>query len=300
MSTKAKVIFVNSFKGGAGKTTLALTHCIDSLFHRKEEQYENIIYMDLDILGTATCFLFQEGLLPESKCFEKTEVPVEVPLTLEEETGSIYVAYLNPKLKIRSVYGTGHYENHQGIAAVEILDKVVKFIWEQVEEVPATLFVLDCAPGFSDMEQVILKECYGWEVLGKLEIEEDYVTTLDSAHVKKCIQCLNDTITALPQLMSRRNIQVVLNDIQNYSGYLDTSWSEKVEQGWKDLVGRMRKELRNENLVIRRWKYSEDIAQLSVYGSESVVENHTKWYVFTEDNYQILYQKEKETEKENQ
>ena len=45
MSTKAKAIFVNSFKGGAGKTTLALTHCIDQLFH-KNRSYENVIYID--------------------------------------------------------------------------------------------------------------------------------------------------------------------------------------------------------------------------------------------------------------
>jgi len=37
MSTKelekiGKIIFVNSFKGGAGKTTLALTLCINALF----------------------------------------------------------------------------------------------------------------------------------------------------------------------------------------------------------------------------------------------------------------------------
>ena len=43
-----EIIIVNSFKGGAGKTTLALTHCINDLFH--EQKYENVIYIDLDIL----------------------------------------------------------------------------------------------------------------------------------------------------------------------------------------------------------------------------------------------------------
>lgn len=44
MDKKSKVIFVNSFKGGAGKTTLALMYCINHVFYQKG-QYENVIYI---------------------------------------------------------------------------------------------------------------------------------------------------------------------------------------------------------------------------------------------------------------
>lgn len=83
--------------------------------------------------------------------------------------------------------------------------KVIDFINRSLKEEPKTLLVLDCAPGFSHFEQQILEECYKLAAKGKVNVQEDYVTTLDSAHVEKCIQCLKDSQTSF-----RRSILVRL------------------------------------------------------------------------------------------
>lgn len=302
MEKKAKVIFVNSFKGGAGKTTLALAHCISNLFHKDGQQYENIIYMDLDVLGTGTCYLFQKGTLPEEKSFEKTEREQKVSLKLHGKRGDIHVAYLNPALKTRSVYGDMHYTNHQGIVMADLKDKVLRYLKARIKEEPSTLIVMDCAPGFTGVEQAILQECYKMSMDGKVQVEELYVTTLDSSHVQKCIQCLKDSVVGMVTEWKYRNVQIVLNDVQNYSGYIEDEEADKVEQKWNDIVNDMLQALefeasikngisRNEISIIR-WKYSQEMAMQTTYGNESVVENHPDCYVFTDENYKMIHSKE--------
>lgn len=294
MNTKAKVIFVNSFKGGAGKTTLALTHCIDNLFHTKEEQYENTIYIDLDVLGTGICYLFREGLLTEDNCFEKTGEAVEVQLEQQGKKESLYVAHLNPALKVRSVYGDKHFINHQGIASEELKHKVSNYIATLVKETPNTLIVIDCAPGFTDVEQAILMKCYQMMMNGVLVVEEDYITTLNSSHMQKCIQCLDDSIKAFSCPLGYRNINIVINDVQNYSGYIDAQSPGKVETRWENIVDKLMKKLGNKGIIVWRWKYSEDIAQQNVFTEESAIENQTDLYIFTDDNFKKMYPKEVE------
>ena len=297
MNNKSKVIFVNSFKGGAGKTTLALMHCIDHVFHQKG-QYENVIYMDLDVLGTGTCYLFGEGRLTEERCFEKTGKPQEVEIRQGEDAGSIHVAYLNPELKNRSVFGTDYFINHQSMAAELLKDKILRFMEEQIKKVPGTLLVLDCAPGFSSMEQALLQECYCMMMQGKIEVEEDYVTTLDSSHMQKCIQCLNGIADGIPIDRKYRNVNIVINDLQNYSGYVDETAPGSLEEKWNDIISKIRRNLHDGPLAVIRWKYSQEFAQQSIYGSESAVENHPEWYIFTDENYQLLYStKDREMEK---
>lgn len=291
MAKKSKVIFVNSFKGGAGKTTLALMHCIDHIFHQKG-QYENVIYMDLDVLGTGTCYLFGEDCLTENHCFEKTRKPVEIELKLEDETGSIYIAYLDPKLKNKYLFGTENFINHQHLAEEFLKNKILQFMKEQIQKVPGTLLVVDCAPGFSSMEQAIMQECYGLVMQRKIEVEEDYVTTLDSSHMQKCIQCLNEIAAGIPIDRKFRNVNIVINDLQNYSGYVDVTEPGTLEEKWKDIVSKICKNIHDGPLTIRRWKYSQEFAQQSIYGSESAVENHPGWYIFTDENYKIVFQTE--------
>jgi len=287
-----QIIFVNSFKGGAGKTTLSLTHCISGIFHGagyEDCHFENVIYMDLDILGTGTCYLFNEEQLTEDKSFERTGAPVRVPLKIDRMEGVLYVAYLNPKLKMRASFGEKRFINHQTIAIDILQKKVTDFIRQQFEQVPETLLVVDCAPGFSELEQRILEFCYELAVKKDILVEENYVTTLDTAHIRKCVESMNDIDVSFVYRTKFRSVHVVINDIQNFVRYVKEveeapDYEEKMEEIAKEIQAR----LANPRTQLHIWRYSPDLALRSVFTREQKVENHPRDYLFTGENYRKI------------
>lgn len=280
MGKQKKIILVNSFKGGTGKTTLSFTHCIDDLFHAK--QYDNVIYMDLDILGTATSYLFEEGKLPNEESFDKTGKLKEIKLKLGGDTAILYVAYLSMEMKNSARYGEAHFINHQKLAEEIFIKKVVDFIEKVMNDDVKNLLVLDCAPGFGEVEQKILQKCYQKALGTDIEIEEEYLVTLDSAHVKKCIQCLKDSNITVET--TNRSICMVVNDVQNYYGYLKAKGKNE-----KDILNGIMRQIYNEtskmDMAFRLLKYSENIAVNSVYTMRTSLENQVDDYIFTKANY---------------
>lgn len=281
-----EIVFVNSFKGGAGKTTLALTHCIDDLFH--EHRFENVIYIDLDILGTATSYLFDKDKLLSEKCFNNTQKAVEVTLTYEGESRVLYVAYLSPELKARSVYGGQNFVNHQDIAQQRLRDDILAYVRGIVEKRKGNLIVFDCAPGFSKMEQELLKECYDMKFERKIEVREEYVTTLDFGHIEKCIQCVRNSWEVFRTPPKFRNIRMTLNDMQNFHRYVSEYLGDNAEQKIKEIAEEVWGRLQEEdmpNLEIYFWQYSQNIAMRSIFKHRQVVENQVDSYIMTADSY---------------
>lgn len=287
MVGQSEIVFVNSFKGGAGKTTLALTHCINDLFH--ERKFDNVIYIDLDILGTATSYLFDKDKLPVEKCFNQTKRAMKVPLTYEGERKSFYAVYLSPELKTRSVYGGVNYINHQDFAQQHLRDDIIAFVQDEVEKQIGSLIVFDCAPGFSKMEQELLKKCYDMKSDRKAEVREEYLTTLDSGHVEKCIQCLSDSWKSFQVPPDFRNIRLTLNDIQNYYRYANEDPKSDAEQHFQEMAEmintRIQKDGRMQEMEIYFWRYSQDIAMHSIFMHQRYVENQVDSYILTEDSY---------------
>lgn len=286
--SEGKIIFVNSFKGGAGKTTLSLSHCIDALFH--EKAYLNVIYMDLDILGTATCYLFQDGSLPKEKCFDRTGKPMRIELELDGEQNELLVAYLDPDFKNRGMYGEECYINHQLLALEHQKQDILNFIRECFDQEAQTLLVLDCAPGFSELEQALLAECYRMaeQKKGKLKILEEYVMTLDFSHVKKGIQCLKNSQTGFDRQMKNRSIRITLNDIQNFTQWMQQDESFDVQKVWEKIAKEVQKELGGNSAEIFRWQYSARIAQGNTFTMKENIENQLADYLFTEDSYKEI------------
>lgn len=281
-----KIIFVNSYKGGAGKTTLSLMHCINNLF--REKIYENVIYLDLDILGTATSYLFDEEKLPREKCFNDTEEAVEIELTLEEETKSLYVAYLDSGFKNKDFSGEEYFLHHKALDEALLKQKVFHFISKNLKQTPSTLLVVDCAPGFSDLEQELLWECYQNAVKWDVEIEEDYVMTLDAAHIRKSLSCLKSSAETFEVRPEGRKIHLVLNDIQNYSKWAKEEGEQDVLQVWHDIAGKIRSELGEIKTSIYCWRYSHNIAIKNTYTREEKVENQVDDYLMTQESYRLL------------
>ncbi len=281
MGKQKKIIFVNSFKGGTGKTTLSMTHCIDDLFH--EHTYENVIYLDLDILGTATSYLFELDKLPEEESFDKTGKVREIELKSTVTSGTLYVGYLGMKMKKNSNYGEPHFLHHQKVQEEIFIKRVTDFIDEQVKAAVSSLIVVDCAPGFGEIEQKVLASCYKKK---GVEIEEEYLVTLDSAHVKKCIQGFIEYNSVANT--TKRHICMVVNDVQNYWEYLVNKKCDPIKE-----IDKIMQQMSNEisgkspklNMAFRFWKYSQDIAVKSIYTRSTYLENHVDDYQFTKANY---------------
>ena len=282
MAGQKKIIFVNSFKGGSGKTTLSLTHCIDSLFHTKK--YDNVIYLDLDILGTATSYLFEEGKLPNEGSFDKTGELKGVELKSGDDVNKLHVGYLSPEMKNSSKYGEPCFIHHQKLAEELFIKRVIDFIEKQIKEAPSCLIVLDCAPGFGEIEQKVLNNCYQKTSKGDVQIEEDYLVTLDAAQVKKCIQCLNYYSKDVDFDGEKRQIQMVINDVQNFCGHLKEEGEDEM-QVMEGIMEKVNSETANLKMSFRLWKYSQKIAVNSVYTMRTNVENQVDDYMFTPENY---------------
>lgn len=291
-----KIIFVNSYKGGAGKTTLSMMHCIDALFHTKK--YKNVIYMDLDILGTGTRYLFDEKKLPEDKCFDNTGTSVPITLKKGTETALLHIAYLSPSFNGHFSLGGLRFINHQEMLEKTLEEKVIKFLQASLKAEAGTLFILDCAPGFSRFEQHILKKCYDLASKEKLEIQEDYVTTLDSSHIKKCIQCLIDSKDGFEMDIEHRKIRFIINDMQNYTASLSdpdktTAGNDPAEAYWKNVKKSIKKEFADKELSNEeikkieffRWKYSSHISNRTTFLKEQKLENDVDDYIFQSGNF---------------
>lgn len=286
--SKGKIIFVNSFKGGAGKTTLSLMHCISGLFGGEGYQqtvYQNVIYLDLDVMGTGTGYLFDEKRVDREHSFAVTGKPVGISLTWEKQDKKLHVAYLDPSFKNQAVFGDSYFVNHQSLMLEEIKQKVLRFISRQFKEQPATMLVIDCAPGYSELEQRIMEACYQLAMDKDIALKEYYVSTLDTAHIRKCIQCVKDIKNSIGMRASCRQVSIVLNDVQNYMGYAVNEEDKDSEEALQQILNKMKKELGGCPADIYFWKYSEEIALRSTYSREQKVENQVGDYLFTRDNY---------------
>lgn len=289
---KGRILFVNSFKGGAGKTTFSLMHCISGLFQGEgyqDSHFRNVIYVDLDILGTGTCYLFDEERLTEDKSFDRTGDSVKVPLGIGRQTEILHMAYLDPKGKIKAAFGEKHFVSHQTIA-VDILEKqVTDYIRKAFEIVPETLLVVDCAPGFSELEQKVLGFCYDLAGKNDILVEENYVTTLDTAHVRKCIESMNDIDVSFHYRRESRCVHVVINDIQNYVRYVkEVEEAPDAEERIEGIAREIQNRLHNDRVRVHLWRYSQEMALRNVFSRGQKVENHTEDYLFTGENYREI------------
>lgn len=84
---------------------------------------------------------------------------------------------------------------------------------------------------------------------------------------------MNDSIKGFNTPAAFRDMTVIINDFQNYTGYIEDIEPGKSKERWSYITERLVQEIDKENITIKRWKYSQDIAQQSVYGSEGAVEN---------------------------
>lgn len=112
---KNKIVMFNSFKGGAGKTTTALCRCISEY---KEKVYQNVYYVDLDILGTGVEYVLslrkQDVYYNDLDDVKMGKLHEKVQKIMENGQSCFYAAVLNPVSRMKEAYsGQDRLRSHQ-------------------------------------------------------------------------------------------------------------------------------------------------------------------------------------------
>ncbi len=191
-----KIVMINSFKGGAGKTTAALCRCMSEY---KGDTYQNIYYVDLDILGTGVEYVLS---LEKQKVYYN-DLDDRKNSTLQEKVQKInlegknhfFAAILNPVSRRKESYsGQDRLRSCPDVERGIFQSKVKKLLNQILNRKGKNLIVLDCAPGISYTEECILADIYAMRDNDKksVEVEEIYVTTPDASHIRKTAESLNE------------------------------------------------------------------------------------------------------------
>ena len=295
-----KVIMVNSFKGGTGKTSVALSHCVHnremSLLGKEGYDYSRIFFIDIDRLGTSMSYaLFPEG--EEIIYFDKysaenyENVCNPVKLSEEKQDCMFYAVLLNPAANLKQDYLVhGRLRQHMESGGAIFEDRLIEFMKKCIADGENNLFVVDCSPGLAEMERRLLSSFYKLRKEKKVSVEEIYVTTFDSSQIKKTIDCLNADEDVLHK--EERDISIVLNDLHNCRGiaredagfifdWKKTAWyildnlkdkGEEVEE----------REIKN-CLKIRYKQYEERQLRANIIGNESYLINDTSLYALQQE-----------------
>ena len=307
------IIMINSYKGGSGKTSIALSYCVTRAYRNKKNAIqgknaadEKVFFIDMDLLGTGSEYMLL-GKKEEKVRWLNSEDRSQAgsPLRLEE-----YVNVLKMKqdpVGEFELYGIlsnpvtdAYFQEEDGFRKNRSVEEAfyrnrIKDILEAImEDGSDNYIVMDCSPGVSGMEKEIMNIIYGESCENEkvqIEVREVYITTYDNGHLKKTLQNLR-TIQPL-RVSAERNIEVVLNDIHNIPKLKKLSDSQEgIEGGFhlrleeKIVVEEMQRELKNiKNLKVYTMAYNKYLAASSLYQNTESVVSHPDKFIFNEKNF---------------
>lgn len=216
-----KIVMVNSFKGGAGKTSTALSLCMTAAHNELKNSQKEIYYIDLDILGTSAKYaIFNKSKHKQLKYMSLTEGKIsdnDVEFDYIAKKKSHFKACLiDPQNRLTSNHAANLSQRSNASCLNGIFtEKILSYIEGILRREKDSLIVLDCSPGLSEFERLILEKLYHKQIVDKIcSLYEVYVTTLDIAHIKKTIESMETLCNSNPNL-EERNIKIITNDLVN-------------------------------------------------------------------------------------
>ena len=311
---KNTIVVVNSFKGGAGKTSIALSYCVTRTFQNKKKEKQNkkkvdekVFFVDIDLLGTGSRYILLGEGAGEVKWLnseDKTGIGsrlvldqyVNVLKMSQEPVGEfeLYGILSNPVIDSYFQEGSS-YRKNRSVEEARYRNKVKSVLQEIMRDGSDNYIVLDCSPGVSRMEKELLNIVYqeardNQEV--EIEVQELYITTYDNGHFNKTIQNLKNEAQTL-RISGKRNINVILNDIHNIAALRTLSDSQEWSEGGfnfqlkeKEAVEKIQEELENiDNLKVSTVEYNYSMAASSLYNNAEILVSHPDKYILNEKNF---------------
>lgn len=291
-STNNKIIMVNSFKGGTGKTSVALANCVHNCTQNRD--YKNIFFIDIDRLGTSMSYaLFPDETKPNYFDNYEENYYYKVCNKILENTEKdtvLYAVLLNPVTNRRQDHDIhGRFWQHSDIHGSIFLKDMLSFLKKCMSHVTSNLFVIDCSPGLTDIERYLLNEFYSMRQEGRVsEIEELYVTTFDGSQIRKTVECLNDANDILKR--GDRNVSIVLNDLHNWEAISKDYDDHNFD--WKENAKNILKELKDNNCMkVRYKKFEPEQVNASMIGYQKKLIDNADAFVLPQEYREEFYPK---------
>lgn len=307
------IVMINSYKGGSGKTSMALSYCVTRAYRNKlKEKQENtkvgekVFFIDIDLLGTGSEYILlgndgnkarwlnseeesPAGSLPELDEYINILKMVQPPAGEFE----IYGILSNPVTDAYFHEGSGFRKN-RSVEEAAYKRQIERILEKIMDDGHDNYIVMDCSPGVSGMEKEIMNIIYRKSHENKdkgIEVREVYITTYDNGHFKKTVQNLKKMKPL--NVPVERNIEVVLNDIHNIpelKRFSDTQ--EGIEGGFhlrlkeKDAVEEIQRELRHiGKLKVCTVEYNRYLAASSLHQNTETVGSYPDKYIFNDKNF---------------
>ncbi|MCI9199894.1 MAG: hypothetical protein HFI03_05585 [Lachnospiraceae bacterium] len=279
-----KIVMINSFKGGAGKTTAALCRCMSEY---KGDTYQNIYYVDLDILGTGVEYVLS---LEKQKVYYN-DLDDRKNSTLQEKVQKInlegknhfFAAILNPVSRRKESYsGQDRLRSCPDVERGIFQSKVKKLLNQILNRKGKNLIVLDCAPGISYTEECILADIYAMRDNDKksVEVEEIYVTTPDASHIRKTAESLNEYAAYLKK--KNRTVTILINDLFDCEGMSQREREEGEEAYFlfkkQNVIREIESIFHIPSLKIFYLPYNENLLKKSIIKNEAKLINRPDDY----------------------
>ena len=279
-----KIVMINSFKGGAGKTTAALCRCVSEY---KGDTYQNIYYIDLDILGTGVEYVFslekQEVYYNDLDDGKNSRLQEKVPKIDLEGKNHFFAAILNPVSRRKESYsGQDRLRSCPDVERGIFQSKVKKLLDKILNGKGKNLIVLDCAPGISYTEECILADVYAMRDNDKksVEVEEIYVTTPDASHIRKTAESLNEYAAYLKK--GNRTVTILINDLFDCEGMYQREREEDEEIHFvykkQDIIREIESIFHIPSLKIFYLPYRENLLKRSIIKNVAKLKNRLDDY----------------------
>lgn len=311
--TKNTILVINSYKGGSGKTSMALSYCVTRAYNNKinekqekKEINEKVFFIDIDLLGTGSEYLLLEEGKKKAKWLNSEDGSSAGGQLKLDEYVNVLTMKLDPVDEFE-IYGIlsnpvtdayfqagNSFRNNRSVEEAAYRIRIKDIIKEILRDGCDNYIVMDCSPGVSGMEREIMNMIYEESRKSEdavIEVQEVYITTYDNGHFKKTVQNLKEIHPLRDS--KERSIVVVLNDIHNIYKLKKLSDSQKEIEGAfylqlkeKDAVEEVQRELKYiENLKVYTVEYNQYMAASSLYQNTENVVSHPDKFILNEKNY---------------